>query len=454
MSSNTLCGRPARTTYSMFSTQAGHFGDINYGYVTNCTAETSPTCEVGYSGVDGTSCIGTPQSGQKIGSAACSSAASSCDYGVFGSRTYLCQSNWDGPLYTANKVNCCAGLATSSDVCAPETCAAGVTTNDAGNGCHATMKAFCTPANWINNAVVVPGLSTAVQGQVACDTYVNTVPQDIIVEGNYNSSQAVIRNAIQQYYAPSSGNNPKTPKDAFAQKAVVLARQYPGLVDDILTNVCSQYKRSDLTVQPPTQFDPNGTNLIQTCGCFLPASEYYTDPQTNVACDTLCAYPGAIPKGNGQGAALQCGGTTCVINNVAIDLLNSNGGSIDFSQVCGNCQSSGTSSGPCRCLFGDNSVSVIGNGSIAGVQVSDKCGECFSMTQNSDGTFALTKVDCGSVPPPVPPNGGGGNIFTDIGAWISSHIILSIGIVIAVVVVIFVVVILIVYAERKKGRTR
>jgi len=308
------------------------------------------------------------------------------------------------------------------------------------------MKAFCTPNNWISSNVTQQGVN--IQGEVACDTYVKTVPQNIIVEENYNSSQAIIRNAIQQYYASGSGNNPKTPTDTFAQKAVGLARQYPGLVDDILTNVCSQYKRSDLTVQPPTQFDPNGTNLIQTCGCFLPASEYYIDPQTNVACDTLCAYPGTIPKGNGSGAALQCGGTTCVINNVSIDLLNSNGGSIDFSQVCGNCQSSGTSSGPCRCIFGDNSVSVLGSGSIAGVQVSDKCRECFSMTQNPDGTFALTKVDCDSVPPPVPSgNGTSGNLFKDVGKWIADHIAISICIGVALILVIALIIILIVHAK-------
>ena len=451
MSNRTACGRPARDTYSIFATSDGQYGDKNYGYITPCQITSSGTCSSGYSAVPNTWCGPLPPGGNQVFSPACSVMANACvpPNPIDPAINYVCQSNWNSPTYSANMVNCCAGLSSSSDVCAPETCAASDPSSNTGtgaSGCHAAMMQFCTPANWINNAVGWQGLT--VQGEVACDTYVKTANSTVKVDGTNNSSQAIIRNAIQQYYAPGSGNNPKTPTDAFAQKAVVLARQYPGLVDDILTGVCSQYKRGDLTVQPTTQYDPNGTNLIQTCGCFLPATEYYIDPETNVACDTLCAYPGAIPKGNGQGGALQCGGTTCVINNVAVDLLNSNGGSIDFSQVCGNCS---PGSGPCRCLFGDNSVSVIGNSSIAGVQVADKCGECFNMVQNPDGTFTLNKVDCGSIQPPSG-GGGGGDIFNDAWTWIKGHAIISV--IIAVIVLFFIIglIFLIVYAEKKKGR--
>lgn len=448
----TACGRPARNNYSVFATQEGQYGDKNYGYITPC--ETVAQCSSGYTAVPNTWCASATPGGNPVTSPACSIMQSQCVLGLnpnqVPTQNFVCQSNWSSPAYSANMVNCCSGLASSSDVCAPETCAASdPSTNNpstGASGCHDTMLAFCTPDNWTSSSVSWQGLN--IPGEVACDTYAKTVNSEVKVDGQHTSAQALIRNAIQTFYAPGSGNTPQTPHP-FVQKAIVLARQNPGLVDDILTNVCSQYKRGDLVVGPKTPTDPNRTNLIQTCGCFLPASEYYTDPQTNVACDTLCAYPGAIPKGNGQGAALQCGGTTCVINNVAVDLLNSNGGSIDFSQVCGNCQSNGTSSGPCRCLFGDNSVSVIGNGSIAGVQVADKCGECFNMTQNSDGTFSLSKVDCGSIPPPTP-SGGGTGIFGDIGKWITEHIALTVVIVVVLIVLITVIIVSIVYAEKKR----
>lgn len=448
----TACGRPTRDSYGVYSTQSGQFGDINYGYVTDCTSLTSGVCNTGYTQVKGQGCLGSSQTStfNAISSPACSSSASKCDFGTYGATNYFCQSNWDSPVYQANMVNCCSGLESSSDVCAPETCAASdpSTPPSTGpnltqaSGCHATMLGFCTPGNWTNNAVPGSGGIT-IQGQVACDTYVNTVNKDVKVDGNYNSAQSIIRNAIQSFYAPGSGNTPQT-DHPFVQKSIALARQYPGLVDDILTNVCSQYKRSDLVVGPKTPNDPNGTNLIQTCGCFLPASEYYTDAETNVACDTLCAYPGTIPKGDGAGGQLQCGGSTCVINGVTIDLLNSNGGSVNFSQVCGSCNASG---GPCRCLFGDNSISVLGNSSLAAVQVSEQCGECFSVVQNPDGTFTLNKVDCNANP-----SGGGssGNIFTDTWEWMKNHIGFTVLIIVALIVLVTAIIAGIVYAEKKK----
>lgn len=445
----TLCGRPTRDNAGIYSTHDFTYGDSNYGYVDRCTPMGSCSIQLpnGSSAsiltkfnqpvvcnvsVDQNIPQPQPSNANTITTPACSFYGACSWNGNQPAYSYLCQSNWDAPAYTTYKVNCCAGLASTSNACTPEACPAAVDKTD-DNGCQTAMADFCTSANWTNNAVTYPpGSGNVIDGELACDTYLKTVPQVGTVgidssHPTFNAAQDIIHNAVSQFYTTNEPSSTDPTAQKFIQKAINWCYQYPGTCDDILKNVCSSYTRADLQ---------DNQLLQQTCGCFLPDDEYYLDPSSNItaSCDSLCAYPGTIPIGattNGvfTGGAQVCGGTTCVIDNVTVDMLNSDAGKITFSQMCNQC-----SLGPCRCIFGNVTVNSI-NSTYAGAQVADKCGSCFTIGPND----TLTPVDCGSIPVP----GGQPVEETGFSDWVAKHavtigaILIAIAVALIILLVIF-----------------
>lgn len=176
-----------------------------------------------------------------------------------------------------------------------------------------------------------------------------------------------------------------------------------GSCDAQLKNICAAYSREDvfdaynkyleLTAVNPN--DPNATvykNIYQACGCHLPSSQYSTwnnlgVDQVNVACDPICMLPNVIPQYN-NGTRASCTQNLCVLDNITIDIVNSQTGNIDFNTLCGNC-----SDGNCRCVFSNINIFQSGS-SVGNINFSQNCGSCSMPDPNSPGSFI--NIDCKS----------------------------------------------------------
>lgn len=199
-----------------------------------------------------------------------------------------------------------------------------------------------------------------------------------------------------------------------------------GGCDVQLNSICSGYKREDvfdaykkyleLTAVNPN--DPNAViykNIYQACGCHLPSSQYSEwnnlgVDQVNVACDPVCMLPNVIPQYN-NGTRASCTQNLCVLDNITIDIVNSQTGNINFNTLCGNCPN-----GNCRCVFSNINIFQSGS-SVGNIDFSQNCGSCSMPDPNNPGNFI--DIDCKNGMP------GGGNVvesqLTKILKWIKTN---------------------------------
>jgi hypothetical protein len=185
-----------------------------------------------------------------------------------------------------------------------------------------------------------------------------------------------------------------------------------GACDTQLNSICSAYTREDvfaaykkyldLTAINPN--DPNAIvykNIYQACGCHLPSSQYTKwnnlgVDQVNVACDPICMLPNVIPQYN-NGTRGSCTQNLCVLDNISIDIVNSQTGNINFNTLCGNC-----SGGNCRCVFSDINIFQSGS-SVGNINFAQNCGSCSMPDPNNPGNFI--NIDCKNGMP------SGGNVI-------------------------------------------
>lgn len=177
-------------------------------------------------------------------------------------------------------------------------------------------------------------------------------------------------------------------------------------IQAVHSGVCSSFNTYDLNPEKwkGRKYDPDGTNLMKTCGCLLDPSKkagnYVLNPQTGmtVACNTICSFPGTIPIYDPKTKkAAQCDGTSCVMDNITINVMDSSAGAVNLDQYCGQC----SDSKPCQCFFSNVKVNAVQSGTIK-TQIQNNCEECYEYDST---TFKATKVPCsGNIPmPPVPP---------------------------------------------------
>jgi hypothetical protein len=252
------------------------------------------------------------------------------------------------------------------------------------------MMVNCTYKNWSE-----PDSENTYKSD-ACDSY--------IANGDPSASSSVALQAVTDFledYTPKSGRN-----HPFSRKLITLCSQFPGLCDDILTDSCSSYKWSDLE---PNQYtggenDENGTNLIDTCGCFLPFDQYICrDENGNVSknceagqgrisrtCGTICGMPNAIKPIDPNTSEFEtCGegqGTTCVIDKVTFDSVDSSNGGFSLTQAC-----SEAGVGPYICYLG-NDIDLNGTG-FGNVSIQQNCDICYTFDPN-DTSKEPIRVNC------------------------------------------------------------
>lgn len=305
----------------------------------------------------------------------------------------FCKSKWDKIDNEQNKIKCCGDLESTSDVCHPEWC------SNNQNKCATTMLDVCIDDVWNN-----PNYKTR-----ACENFINRTSQinkdcnllDPELKG-LNCAEAVIKNSLARFY--NTGGKP-TDNIPFIKKQIEYCRMYPGLCDSILDanqgGVCKNYSLSDLNPDnyKNREYDPDGTNLLKTCGCFLEknSKNYILDKDFGVACNSICSYPGTIPKVNRITKKPEvCKGNVCVLSDITVNSINSTGGAVNMNTYCGQC-----SDELCRCYFNNvNLPSYSDTG--ATYQLSTNCGECFKYDPNNP--TQLEKINCdGSETTPKPP---------------------------------------------------
>lgn len=403
------CVAPSIWDQGMYYASEMSWGDPNYGDLTKadiCDSKSDNECDTskyikqGYVPVgDGTAAanLTIPFSSQ----AGCAEFGCWPD-GPTENCPVFCMSNWKEQTNNSEDLmTCCAGLISDSNHCHPSACpknTQGFDIYDTGlcggdstctSSCPSIMTQQCTPDNWVstnNSKAYMNG---------ACDSYISQAPA--------SQARQVAYNAVKTFY--EDDKNSPTSDSLFVRKSIDLCNLFPGLADDILTEVCSQYEATDLDPKkwntPSRQsYDPDGTSLQLVCGCFLNSSEYVLDESENVtrSCNAICGLPNGIrPLDSKTGDFEVCGGTTCVISNLTFDNVNSSEGSFSLNQACAQ-----SGDGPFLCYLGDD-IDLSGSG-YGNIQIQQNCDKCFIFDPN-DTSQPPTEISCTSTPGPSPSPG-------------------------------------------------
>lgn len=184
----------------------------------------------------------------------------------------------------------------------------------------------------------------------------------------------------------------------------------PGLCDRFLTNYCVGIDASRLDLRP---------GLANWCGCHLDQSQY--SRYVNVLgaqpkCTPYCNRTDTIQRSTSD--LLQpddCRSTTCIIDNVTINLASSNVSAVNFGQMCGSCEGAA-----CTCeIQGFNFTSV--QSQIPGsLDLKQYCKVGSTCTVNGQ------QIDCAAA-------------FTETAGASPWRTIIVIGIIIAVVMILWIV---------------
>lgn len=379
--SSSNCFAPDISDYSLYHPDGyGGIGDSNYGKILITEG-------------------GCPSGTKQIGNCADSNWKGMCApfqmKGIPANPAIICQSEWKSQTTNpTNQMMCCSGLWASSDKCHPYYCPQNTSTIPVHHGddtsCPNIMLNACSTTdssnnmNWMNN-------------EDACDNY--------SAIGDSSSAKGIISDAVSTFYKTHDLSNKSDRENPFVRKAINLCNSFPGACDDTLTEQCSQFTWADLD---PEQYSGennniNGTNLIDTCGCFLPSDQYVLSSQDKITrpCNTICGMPNAVKPydSNTPANTQQCGGTTCVIDSVTFDSVDSSNGGFSLTQAC-----SQSGSGPFICYLG-NDINLDNSG-YGNVQIQQNCDECY-IFDPSDTSKQPEKVNCAGSGSsgPIPSNG-------------------------------------------------
>jgi len=142
----------------------------------------------------------------------------------------------------------------------------------------------------------------------------------------------------------------------FLDVLIDACQQVPGACFQAQQYMCSQCSREEIL---------ENTNITNFCGCVAPPStqsDYYSNIIGNLApaCDPICNKIDTIKNVDpNTGYLLQCTANVCVIDNVIINSIDTQGASPTFTQVCPSC-ADGT--GNCLCIIDstfDNTITSI-----------------------------------------------------------------------------------------------
>jgi len=370
---NTDCGRPAKNNCSDWKP-----GDTSgeYGYITGCQKR-PPKCAAGYVLISecNDDCPGHNKG------AICSDPTSD--------RRGICMRDWSTIMSAPNAIKtCCTNTEQFQTACDPDFCLK-------SSSCLSAMKTACTPTDW----------------DASCDLYVNSAPTA--------NARNLVQSVVSSYYSPTTEtfdfnmNNMKSSRhgseirkrkqvsnentmfgaaspiysnhgspdgtDPFVAKTVELCNLNPGVCDDTLKTVCSNYTRQQVEANP---------SLMSVCGCFLPPAEYPYRGMSDPLCDPVCIYPGTIRPGTSSGVVESCTATTCIMDGVTFNVNDSSvGGPISIQQACGG------NGSPSQCYI-SNEVLNLASGQVGGgISIINNCQSCISY-DSTDPVGSQQSIDC------------------------------------------------------------
>ena len=208
------------------------------------------------------------------------------------------------------------------------------------------------------------------------------------------------------------------------------------------TGICTGLSLADFSSQDNAT---DNARLARICGCNL-ANNPTNYPWPNVQgvqCSPICVPPGTIQQSGGGG---RCTETICVIDQLAINSVNSSignsgGAGITINQVCGGSNSS-------ACYIDVANIDAINSSIQGGVNFNQVCGTCYDLSNNNE------EITCSSITSSSS-NGGGNGITSKVKttvkswwSWLEKNPIVAIGIVVVIVLFIF----LIVWAVMSSGK--
>jgi hypothetical protein len=153
----------------------------------------------------------------------------------------------------------------------------------------------------------------------------------------------------------------------------------PGLCQNYMKNHCASYTPQTILAHPSS---------LKWCGCYMSPDIYstYVDLyQINQECTPICNQAGNLPLVQPDGiTAKRCTQSTCVIDNISLDIIDSEIGTLDFEQVCSSC---GQKGGSCQCILSDLTF-ITGGSRINSLELKQKCGGtlCYKNVETDTGT--------------------------------------------------------------------
>jgi len=152
-----------------------------------------------------------------------------------------------------------------------------------------------------------------------------------------------------------------------------LCCRFPELCQEILPKICETKTTEDISLNP---------NVARLCGCFLSSSEYQHYFETygiSIECSPMCNNNYIIPLTDVDKNPIVCNETVCIIDNVSVNILNSQvNGSVNISQFCGNC-GNGSS---CTCIVDGDTLQISDSTVNGNINLNEVCGNTFVNTIN------------------------------------------------------------------------
>lgn len=119
--------------------------------------------------------------------------------------------------------------------------------------------------------------------------------------------------------------------NVLSRKIINVCKSSPWLCEEHLRYICRDYTADDLTADPLKR---------AVCSCYMTPDNYdkylKNFEASNISCSPLCNSSDAIPLSNGLSTEL-CQSSSCIMDDVTINLTRSQGGAINFSQICKAC---------------------------------------------------------------------------------------------------------------------
>lgn len=257
-----------------------------------------------------------------------------------------------------------------------------------------------------------------------------------VVSSGQKYVQDMINAMFVKYYqqgfvlGAQPGTKGYNPFEDFLRKYICCA--YPELCQQALNGICGTIPSSRLSLNP---------SLANWCGCHLNNSEYqrYVNQfQISKECTPLCNRSDVIPLTDGLGNKIKCQQDICLIDDLAINLINSQASGLNISQICGSCGDGQQ----CTCILSNNSIDVVDTALNGNITVSQMCSNGPTCTiPNTTGIGPpMLSVPCGSSSDPFVEYTNQISIVQrqeKLAWWLIIGIVLLIGIIILFVVIYF-----------------